>query len=129
MQLRSGLRSAAKSAAFGGILLVSYFLWKGEGPFARITIFNLNNRNHGLYRYHGLHFSIQAMIEGLGIALGRLASPPPPGVPQGLGGPMPGVYLISLSTVTSANYRIPFLVNNSSIFNFRTNGRISCTWT
>ncbi|GAX82617.1 hypothetical protein CEUSTIGMA_g10043.t1 [Chlamydomonas eustigma] len=59
LQLRSGFRSAAKSAAFGGILL--------------------------------------AMIEGLGIALGRLASPPPPGVPQpmmggagGLPGPMPG---------------------------------------
>lgn len=55
LQLRSGFKSAAKSAAFGGVLL--------------------------------------AMIEGLGIALGRLASPPPPGVPQnmgGPGGPMPG---------------------------------------
>lgn len=54
LQLRSGFKSAAKSAAFGGILL--------------------------------------AMIEGLGIALGRLASPPPPGLPQnmGPGGPMPG---------------------------------------
>ena len=33
------------------------------------------------------------MIEGLGIALGRLASPPPPGVPQAMGapgGPMSG---------------------------------------
>jgi import inner membrane translocase subunit TIM17 len=59
LQLRSGFKSAAKSAAFGGVLL--------------------------------------AMIEGLGIALGRLASPPPPGVPQpmmggagGLPGPIPG---------------------------------------
>ena len=32
------------------------------------------------------------MIEGLGIALGRLTSPPPPGVPQNMGGagPLPG---------------------------------------
>ncbi|KAG1665625.1 hypothetical protein FOA52_011456 [Chlamydomonas sp. UWO 241] len=52
LQLRSGFRSAAKSAAFGGVLL--------------------------------------AIIEGLGIFVGRLASPPPPGVPQGMGmGPVP----------------------------------------
>lgn len=50
LQLRSGLRSAAKSAAFGGVLL--------------------------------------AMIEGLGIALGKLASPPPPGAPPNMG-PIP----------------------------------------
>lgn len=57
LQLRTGLKSAARSAVFGGVLL--------------------------------------AMIEGLGIALGRLASPPPPGIPQpGMGapgvGPIPG---------------------------------------
>uniref|UniRef100_A0A7R9YV12 Mitochondrial import inner membrane translocase subunit TIM17 n=1 Tax=Chlamydomonas euryale TaxID=1486919 RepID=A0A7R9YV12_9CHLO len=52
LQLRSGFRSAAKSAAFGGVLL--------------------------------------AIIEGLGIFVGRLASPPPPGVPQGIDmGPPP----------------------------------------
>ncbi|MEW5297658.1 MAG: hypothetical protein WDW38_006834 [Sanguina aurantia] len=43
LQLRFGLRSAAKSAAFGGFLL--------------------------------------AIIEGLGIAINKLTSPPPPGVP------------------------------------------------
>ncbi len=34
------------------------------------------------------------MIEGLGIALGRLASPPPPGIPQSMGplGPIPGLH-------------------------------------
>ncbi|KAG2484669.1 hypothetical protein HYH03_016556 [Edaphochlamys debaryana] len=65
LQLRFGLSSAAKSAAFGGFLL--------------------------------------ALIEGLGIALTKLTSPPPPGLPMtpipgqpgmgpgplGAGGPMP----------------------------------------
>ncbi|GLC48626.1 hypothetical protein PLESTB_000119100 [Pleodorina starrii] len=52
LQLRFGLASAAKSAAFGGFLL--------------------------------------ALIEGLGIALTKLTSPPPPGLPAmaGPGGPM-----------------------------------------
>lgn len=51
LQLRFGLKSAAKSAAFGGFLL--------------------------------------ALIEGLGIALTKLTSPPPPGVPfqPGMGPP------------------------------------------
>ena len=57
LQLRSGLKSAARSAAVGGLLL--------------------------------------AMIEGLGITLQRLMSPPPPGINQpGMGapgvGPLPG---------------------------------------
>ncbi len=88
LQLRSGFKSAAKSAAFGGILLVricasTVHAWRAAanrtGPLAHLCS-------------RGACMLAQAMIEGLGIALGRLASPPPPGLPQnmGQGGPMPG---------------------------------------
>ncbi len=64
LQLRTGLQSAARSAAFGGVLLVRDVVLSHMQPTKKST----TTTNH---------YILQAMIEGLGILLTRATTPPP----------------------------------------------------
>lgn len=60
---------------------------------------------------------LQAIIEGLGIFVGRLASPPPPGVPQGMGmpGPVPIEPAATAASTSSSGGWFDFLSGGGEV--------------